>query len=128
MSNQANCCRFTVLIVGLQLLSTLNLSLLAAQISAIIVQYLALYLACFVLSASVMHAHRIDITRRVCRGACVLTICDIWRGEVVIDKKGRVFGHAQVNDIRSGLQGSHCILMRYLLQTGGVHLMNSTVA
>lgn len=65
---------------------------------------------------------------RVCRGACVLTIRDIWRGEVVIDKKGRVFGHAQVNDIRSGLQGSHCILMRYILQTGAIHLMNSTVA
>lgn len=65
---------------------------------------------------------------RVCRGACILTICDIWRGEVVIDKKGSVFGHAQVNDIRSGLQGSHCILMRYLLQAGAIHLMNGTVA
>lgn len=51
-----------------------------------------------------------------------LTISDVrWR-EVVIDKKGGVFGHTQVNDVRSRLQGSHCLLMSYLLQTGGIHL------
>lgn len=65
---------------------------------------------------------------QVYRGASVLTICHIWWGEVVIDKKGSVFGHAQVDNIRSGLQGSHCIFMSYLLQTGAVHLTDSTVA
>lgn len=55
-------------------------------------------------------------------GVCALTICDVGWGEVVIDKKGSVFGHTEVNDIRSGLQGSHCLLMSYLLQTGGIYL------
>lgn len=65
---------------------------------------------------------------RVCRGTRILTICDIWRREVVIDEKGSVFGHAQVDNVRSGLQGSHGILMSYLLQTGAVHLSNGTAA
>lgn len=64
---------------------------------------------------------------RVLRGAQLLTICDIWWRKVVIDKKGSMFGHAQVNNIRSGLQGSHCILVSYLLQAGAIHLMNTTV-
>lgn len=64
----------------------------------------------------------------VCRRTRGLTICDIWRREVVVDKKGSVFGHAQVDNIRSGLQGGHSILMSYLLQTGAIHLMNGTAA
>lgn len=69
-----------------------------------------------------------DIVYQVCRGARILTIGDIWWREVVIDKKGSVFGHAQVDNIRSGLQGGHGILMSYLLQTGAIHLMNGSVA
>lgn len=62
----------------------------------------------------------------VCGRTRGLTICDIWRREVVVDKKGSVFGHAQVDDIRSGLEGGHSILMSYLLQTGAVHLTSGT--
>lgn len=53
---------------------------------------------------------------------CVLTISHVGWREVVVNKKGCVFGHTEVNNIRSGLQGSHCLLVSYLLQTGGVHL------
>lgn len=61
-------------------------------------------------------------------GAGALTVCHVRRREVVVDKKGRVFGHAEVNHIGRGLEGGHGLLVGYLLQTGGVHLHTHTHA
>lgn len=55
-------------------------------------------------------------------GEGALTVSDVRRGEVVVDEKRRVFGHAEVNHVRRGLEGSHRLLVSHFLQAGGVHL------
>lgn len=67
--------------------------------------------------SDILHIRRVS-----CISVHVLTICDIWWREVVVDKNGGVFGNTEVNNIGSGLEGSHCLLVGYLLQTGGIHL------